>query len=77
MEKLELIFIGDHFYSESGSWMSSIYHLDGRRSDWGKVNVALREGRDVHIRPATDEELEHYEKQLVEIKGNYILDSLK
>lgn len=70
MERMiELIFIGDRFYVESGTMMSSIYHLNGQRSDWGMVNVALRKGITVQIRPATKEEIEPYERELAERKA--------
>lgn len=66
---LELIFIGDHFYLESGTRMSCIYQLDGRRFDWGKVNVALQNGDTVNIRPATEGEIEPFTLRLAEIKA--------
>jgi hypothetical protein len=72
---MKLFFIGDKFYSESGTMMSSIYHVekttkgDHYRSDWGKVQIALESGEEVNIRPATDSEmlwaykhLENYKK---------------
>jgi len=61
---MELIFIGQKFYSESGSMMSSIYDIGGRRQDWGKVQIALSNGESVHIRPATQKELAYYEAEL-------------
>ena len=64
---VELIFIGDRFYSESGSRMSSIYTADGKQYHWGFVTADLRDGREVHIRPATDAEREPYERQLENI----------
>lgn len=48
--------------------MSPIYHEDGMRSDWGKVQCALRDGEEVHIRQATDAEVGRYERQLREMK---------
>lgn len=48
--------------------MSSLYTEDGSRSDWGKVNVALRNGEEIHIRQATEKELEMANKQLEYIK---------
>ncbi len=53
---------------ESGSIMSPIYDIEGRRQDWGFVQCALRRGESVHIRPATDAERAPYEKRLAEIK---------
>lgn len=65
---MDLIFIGDHFYSQSGSFMSSLYDTNGYRQDWGKVNCALRAGKEVRIRPATASELKVYEAQLTRLK---------
>ena len=66
---VELIFIGDKFYSESKSIMSSIYTVDAERSDWGFVQVALRNGESVHIRPATKIEMVGFVKLLDKIKA--------
>jgi len=65
---MKLIFIGDRFYSESKTMMSSIYDIHGNRQDWGFVSEALENGQSVHIRPATKSELAHYEKMLEEYK---------
>ena len=65
---VKLVFIGDRFYSESKTMMSSIYHEDGRRYDWGFVNINLRDGKTVKIRPATPLEMEHYEDLLAKTK---------
>lgn len=65
---MNLIYIGDHFYAESGTMMSPIYTEDGRRMDWGLVQRALREGQTVNIRPATQVELDGYESKLSRLK---------
>ena len=65
---MKLIYIGDHFYSESGSLMSPIYGEDGSRSDWGKVQMALRQGDEVSIRQATQQERDFYEARLSRMK---------
>jgi len=65
----ELIFIGDKFYNESSTIMSSIYTIDGRRSDWGFVQVTLSQGESVYIRPATKVELAPYIEKLNHIKS--------
>lgn len=58
MKTINLIFIGDEFYSKSGTTMSSLYQEDTwKRSDWGFVSLALQAGNNVNIRPATDAEL--------------------
>lgn len=63
-ETIKLIYIGDEFYFKSGTMMSSIYTEKGQRSDWGFVNVALREGKNVSIRPATQVEMDRAYAQL-------------
>lgn len=65
---MKLVYVGDYFYEGSSSIMSSLYTEDGSRSDWGKVNVALRNGEEIHIRQATEKELEMANKQLEYIK---------
>jgi len=65
---LSLIYIGDHFYMESGTAMSPIYTEDGERSDWGFVQVALRDGAEVHIRQATEAERNAAEAVLARLR---------
>jgi hypothetical protein len=62
---MELIYIGERFYRDSQTMMSSIYDIEGGRQDWGKVQIALQRGESVHIRPATPGEMTHYENLLV------------
>ena len=66
---MELIYIGEKFYAESGTVMSSIYDVHSNRQDWGKVQIALQNGESVHIRPATESELKMYNKRLKTMKG--------
>lgn len=61
---LELIFIGNRFYDQSRTMMSCIYTIDGQRSDWGQVQIALTAGETVNIRPANRVELQHYQEKL-------------
>ena len=68
---MKLVYIGDHFYAESGSVMSSIYTEDGYRSDWGQVQMALRRGESIEIRQSTLNENQHYEEQLTQIKDDF------
>jgi hypothetical protein len=56
-EVVNIYYIGDDFYGKSGTTMSSIYLEGGYRTDWGRVNIALREGKEVRIRQATDAEM--------------------
>ena len=65
---MDCIFIGNRFYEESGSIMSSLYTVEGKRTDWGFIEAALRNGKSVSIRPATINEIEQYTKKLNEIK---------
>ena len=61
---MELIYIGNKFYLESGTMMSPIYDVNGYRQDWGKVQIALQNGESVHIRPATQSELIPFNEKL-------------
>ena len=65
---MELIFIGEHFYRESNTIMSSLYDTQGYRKDWGAISSALAAGESVSIRPATDAELCNFERFLRNIK---------
>lgn len=71
---MKLFYIGDDFYADSGTMMSSIYHEEKApsgnyyRSDWGKVNLALQGGDEVHIRQATDKEMLWAHKHLATCK---------
>ena len=69
---MNLVFIGNKFYHESGTMMSPIYQeIAGRlyRSDFGLMEIALENGEKVHIRPATEAELAWAEKKLKEWKN--------
>lgn len=67
MKDHRLIYIGRDFYLKSGTIMSSIYGEGGERWDWGKVQIALDNGHYVHIRPATEDEMEHAYTKLGEL----------
>lgn len=64
---MDLIYIGDHFYIQSGTMMSSLYTTQGNRFDWGLVQVALQRGHLINIRPATDAERAFYDQKLAEL----------
>ena len=66
--EIKVIYIGRHFYNESGTAMSSLYTEAGNRYDHGFMERDLMAGNRVTIRPATDIELAHYERQLREWK---------
>lgn len=68
---INLIYVGEHFYRESKSIMSSIYTEDGRRYDWGFVQMELRNGNSVTIRPATEEELSKFQEKLAELQESF------
>lgn len=57
-----MIFIGSDFYEKSGTIMSPIYEIDREgnifRSDWGFVQTHLSNGDDIHIRQATENEMQ-------------------
>ena len=67
-EKVNLIYIGDKFYFESGTSMSSLYSEDGERHCWATVDLALKDGKEVCIRPATDAEFVRYQRKLDQFK---------
>ena len=68
---MNLVFVGNKFYRESGTVMSSIYQeVAGKlsRANFGFVERALENGEEVHIRPANKSELAWAEKKLEELK---------
>ncbi len=69
-EVVKVIFIGSHFYDDSGSRMSSVYREDWTRYDFGFMQCDLRDGKDVVIRQATPMEVAYYDAQLAEIKAS-------
>ena len=64
---MKLIYIGEHFYLESGTIMSPIYTENGDRSDWGHVQSILKTGGSIEIRQATQVERDFYEERLSEL----------
>lgn len=69
---MKLIYFGDSYYNQSGSFIGVLYTADGDRSDWGKVTVALRSGESVEITPASEEQ--HQAMQAVCARG---IESMK
>lgn len=66
---INLFYIGDNFYWDSGTSMSPIYEVDtGKRYDWGFVQCDLKNGETVNIRPANEIELAWAENRLNLIK---------
>jgi hypothetical protein len=66
---MKLIYIGDKYYYESNTKMSSLYHEGSwKRSDWGLVQSILSRGEDVYIRHATPAELKKADAMLEGIK---------
>lgn len=61
-----LYYFGEKYYNESKTMMGVLYTADGERSDWGKVQVALRQGESVIIHPATAIMLEWADARLKE-----------
>lgn len=71
----QVVYIGDQFYSQSGSVMSSVYEVrtvDGKkeykRYDYGFLQSDLANGIRVNMRPATDKELGMFYKALERTK---------
>lgn len=70
---MKVVYIGDAFYSKSITMMSSIYEIYPKgetgfiRTDWGKIQLALAQGKSIHIRPATPREMAYFNRRLKEI----------
>jgi len=75
---IRLIYIGERFYQESGTSMSPLVRIDtgiegqavGTRFDWGDATIALQQGADIYIRPATAQELRDAEAHLRRIQAD-------
>ena len=68
MDKIALFYIGDKFYSKPRTFMGPIYRVDTyERYDWGFVSRDLSEGKEIHIRPATEEEMAWARQKLGEV----------
>lgn len=70
-EKKEIVFIGNEFYYESGTMMSCVYEKTNdkyKRTDWGFIQIALEEGYDINMRPATEEEMKMFKEKLCKFK---------
>lgn len=61
---MNLVYIGNKFYHDSHTRMSSVYTEDGERTDFGKIQMALERGEEVHIRQATPIEMAYYQADL-------------
>lgn len=64
---MKCVFIGERFYHESSTMMSSVYILSNNkfsRTSWGDISQALTAGKKVEIRPAHKKEIAFFEKQL-------------
>ena len=63
----EVIYIGNRFYTESGTIMSSVYLTGWVRYDYGFLKSDLEKGESVFIRPACAKEIEEAEQMLLNI----------
>jgi hypothetical protein len=68
---IKLVYIGEDYYRESHTIMSSIYTEDGERFDWVMVTEALSRADEVHLRPARKSERLLYARQLREIQRRW------
>ena len=68
---MQVIYVGDKYYFESGTIMSSVYQIDDagsfKRTDWGEIQEALKQEKEIHIRPATEIEILWADAMLLEI----------
>ncbi len=65
---IKVVYIGGEFYTESQMVMASMMLEDGTRFCLGDIEMELREGKTITIRPATDGELVLAYKMLKVIK---------
>jgi len=66
---MELFYVGQDIYEKSHSMLGVLYGYAGSgifRSDWGKVQMALMNGQEVHIRPANKVEMAWINQKLSE-----------
>lgn len=72
MNTVNLFYIGDNFYWESKTMMSSIYECNTyKRYDWGFVQRDLREGKNINIRHANEMELMWAKSKTYDIQKSY------
>jgi len=64
---MKFISFGRWYYNHSSTHMPTLVTMDGLRSDWGKVSIALDAGHSVEIRPATGAEHDEMLKWFDEI----------
>jgi len=65
-----VIFIGNNFYYESGTVMSSLYKIVSggyERYDWGFAERDLADGKSIRIRPADEQEMAIFNAELAEL----------
>jgi hypothetical protein len=66
---INLFYIGDDYYFNSGSIISCIYEVGTyKRYDWGLVNNALINMESINIRPADDKEIEWAKLKLKQVE---------
>lgn len=65
---IELVYIGQDFYSRSKTMMSSIYKTTGERYDYGFLQRDLEAGAEIHIRQATGAEMRAYSLRLLDME---------
>lgn len=67
---IKLVIIGKRFYEESQTLMSMVYRENPKgtfyRYDWGYMQLDMEAGKEIHIRPATKDELKFFETVLNE-----------
>lgn len=67
------IYIGQEFYYKSGTRMGSFLEVRGNRYERagiGDIEIAVRDGDEVHARPANKKEMEAANAELARILGD-------
>ena len=63
---INLVYVGQRFYTDSSSSLSSIYDEDFNRYDYGFLQRDLALGHNVTIRQATGLEIDYMDQKLQE-----------
>ncbi|HUV81761.1 MAG TPA: hypothetical protein VMW53_01610 [archaeon] len=72
MTQKSFIYIGQNFYHDSNTVMSSVYKIKAygveyERADWGMISQYLAQGIEIYIRPAHDSEMIIFQDKLINI----------
>lgn len=64
---IELFYLGNRYYQESGSRIGEFYDTKGGRRDWQFIRHCINKGESVVIRPANKAEIKIAENELAKL----------